>query len=424
MSSQSAYIEQCFDAYSQLVIGIYLIDLNDGAILMANQAGLDQLKMTLPEIRQQTVFNLRQDITDLAHWREIIQAIRAESPYTSLCQHVRGDGSGFPGEVVSHLVKWGDSEYLLSEVSDISRRQQQEDDLRQREPLLSFALNEATDGMWDWNLETDEVFFSPRLKQMLEYGPYEMAPVLESWKGKLHPEDLDHVMHAMDQHLQGHASRYEAQYRLANRNGKYLWMEDRGMVCRTDDHGQPLRVVGMVHNINEQKELEQRLRNLATTDELTGLLNRRAGYAAFEQLLKLAVRHNNDLCIAIIDLDNFKTINDNHGHQVGDKVLKSAADTFASRVRSSDVLMRWGGEEFLLVMPQTRPEDAFHVCEDLRHQLAEQILRSSRGDIQCTISIGMQHLTQQNNSIKKLVKDADAALYRAKSLGKNRIITA
>ena len=424
MSSQSAYIEQCFDAYSQLVMAVYLIDPNDGAILMANQSGLEQLKMSLSEVRRQTVFSLQQDVADLSHWRKIVEAIRAESPYTFIGQHVRSDGSGFPVEVVSRLVEWGGCEYLLSEVSDISRRQQQEDDLRQREPLLSFALNEATDGMWDWNLETDEVFFSPRLKQMLGYGPYEMAPVLESWKGKLHPEDVEQVMHAMEQHLQGQTSRYEAQYRLANRNGKYLWMEDRGMVCRTDDQGQPLRVVGMVHNINEQKELEQRLRNLATTDELTGLLNRRAGYAAFEQLLKLAVRHNNDLCIAIMDLDNFKAINDNHGHQVGDKVLKSAANTFASRVRSSDVLMRWGGEEFLLVMPQTRPEDAFHVCEDLRQQLAEKTLRTSTGDVQCTVSIGMRHLTEHNDSIKKLVKDADAALYRAKSLGKNRTITA
>lgn len=420
-----------FQAYDLLSDALYLINVADAAILFSNRAGLDDLQMTMAEVQQHTVFSLQRDVQDLAHWQQIIEAIRSSHPFTFVGRHVRKDGSEFPVEVVSHFVELDGREYLLSEVRDQSRRQQLKEQQRQREPLLSFALNEATDGMWDWIVPSGEVFFSPQLKRMLGYGPYEMPPVVETWKNNIHPDDLADVMQRMEDHLQGKTTRFEAEYRLANRNGSYQWMKDRGRVCQTDDQGRALRVVGMVHNIDPQKRLEQKLRDLATYDELTGLMNRRAGYAMFKQQLKLACRQQTELTVALLDLDGFKQINDHYGHQVGDKILVRAADCFRQRLRGSDLLMRWGGEEFLIVMPHTRSEDGWSLCDRLRQQLQQQPLAHAGQALYVSVSIGVTTLDHNeaavsqgttNHIIKKLVREADSALYQAKAGGKNRTV--
>lgn len=415
-------IARHFAAYDELSDAVYLIDLADAAVLRGNRAGLAQLEMNPSELAQHTVFSLQRDVLDLQHWHKIVDAIRVDSPFVFLGRHVRNDDSEFPVEVISHIVCWQGQEYLLSQVRDISRRQNMEDELHGRGPLLSFALNEACDGMWDWTIPTGEVFFSPQLKRMLGYGPYEMPPVFDTWKNNIHPDDLEHVMQAMNLHIEGKSVRYEAEYRLANRNGSYLWMQDRGCICQSDDQSKPLRVVGMVHNIDAQKKLEQRLRDLATKDELTGLLNRRAGYNAFEQTLRISERHHNSLCIALLDLDRFKMINDQYGHQSGDKALKMVSRIFSQRVRSTDILMRWGGEEFLLVMPHTALKAAINVCEELRLQLQKSALEVPGGELKMTMSCGVTELSGHNNTIEKLVREADTALYRAKSLGRNRTV--
>ena len=425
VSDPLLYPDVCrnFEAFDALPEAVYLIDVANASILRANQTACDELQMTLAEVCQHTVFSLQRDVLDLSHWQKIIAAIRQDSPFVFVGRHVRKDGSEFAVEVMSRFVCWQGVEYLLSIERDLSRRQAVEDELREREALLAYALNEATDGMWDWNIASGDVFFSPQLKRILGYGPYEMPPVVDTWKNNIHPDDVEIVMTAMNSHLEGRTTRYEAEYRLANRSGQYIWVKDRGRVCQSDGQGQPVRVVGMVHNIDVHKQLEQRLRDLATIDELTELMNRRAGYSAFEQVLKLASRHKAPFCVALMDLDFFKQVNDRYGHQVGDKVLKMAADCFYQRVRSSDVLMRWGGEEFLLVMPHTELEDARTLCEALRQQLAQSLVVHNGEDISVTVSIGVTTLTAHNDSIKKLVKEADTALYRAKSLGKDRVVS-
>jgi PAS domain S-box-containing protein len=139
-------------------------------------------------------------------------------------------------------------------------------DILDRQAHVLFALNEASDGLWDWKLTTNEVFFSPQLKRMLGYGPHEMSPTLESWSANVHAEDKERVFMVLDQHLQGLRERYEAQYRLKNRNGHYIWVNDRGRVCERDATGKPTRVVGMVNNITDQKTLEAHLMRQASHD--------------------------------------------------------------------------------------------------------------------------------------------------------------
>ncbi len=396
-------------AFDQLKEAIYIVNPQTAEIVAVNDEACRQQKLSRERLVQRTVFDQQRDIRDSAHWQLVVQAIRS-------------DGSEFPVEVSSHVVVWDGTEYLLSSVRDITQRKAIEKTLHDLEPIMQFVLNEASDGIWDWDLATNDVFYAPQLKRMLGYGPYEVQHTLFTWQDSLHPEDAERILVATEEYVSGKQDIYDIEYRLRTRNGDYIWVHDRGYVCARDDNGRALRVVGMVHNIDEYKKLEVRLRELATIDELTGLLNRRAGYAVFEQQLQLAIRQRTVLTIALLDLDTFKNINDQFGHQVGDRALRLASDTFRSRLRASDTLMRWGGEEFLLLMPDTSLAAGLSVCEELRQQLENASLKASGRRIPLTVSAGLAACPEHGKSIKNLVQSADKALYRAKSLGRNRII--
>jgi diguanylate cyclase (GGDEF)-like protein/PAS domain S-box-containing protein len=409
-------------AFDQLKEAIYIVNPQTAEIVAVNDEACRQQKLSRERLVQRTVFDQQRDIRDSAHWQLVVQAIRSDPDYVFSGRHIRSDGSEFPVEVSSHVVVWDGTEYLLSSVRDITQRKAIEKTLHDLEPIMQFVLNEASDGIWDWDLATNDVFYAPQLKRMLGYGPYEVQHTLFTWKDSLHPEDAEHILAETEEYVSGKQDIYDIEYRLRTRNGDYIWVHDRGYVCARDDNGRALRVVGMVHNIDEYKKLEVRLRELATIDELTGLLNRRAGYAVFEQQLQLAIRQRTVLTIALLDLDTFKNINDQFGHQVGDRALRLASDTFRSRLRASDTLMRWGGEEFLLLMPDTSLAAGLSVCEELRQQLENASLKASGRRIPLTVSAGLAACPEHGKSIKNLVQNADKALYRAKSLGRNRII--
>lgn len=414
-----------FAAYNHLVDAIYLIDTRTAQIILANRAGLQQVQIgSMAELRRTSVFDLQSDVLDLAHWQKIVEVVRQSPPYVFLGRHLRKDGSEFAVEVVSQIVNWADREYVLSEVRDLSQRKVLEDNMHRREPLLSYVLNEASDGLWDWNVATGEMFFSPQLARMLGYGPFEMEPTIDTWGKSVHSDDMESVQMALDHHFQGKASRYEAEYRLANRNGDYLWVQDKGRVCQTDTDGQPLRVIGVVHNIDKQKQMEQRLRELATHDELTGLMNRRAGYDAFKLTLDLCSRHGHPLSVALFDLDHFKQINDQLGHFSGDRVLAVVGELLSQCVRASDVLMRWGGEEFLLVMPHTPADAAFKLCEKLLNVIREEPVQLPDKRITVTMSGGVANFPEHGVNMEQLVQSADVAMYEAKTRGRKCVVQA
>ncbi|UXD88103.1 sensor domain-containing diguanylate cyclase [Thalassolituus hydrocarboniclasticus] len=409
-------------AFDQLKEAIYIVNPQTAEIVAVNDEAGRQQKLSREQLVQRTVFDQQRDIRDLAHWQLVVQAIRSDPDYVFSGRHIRADGSEFPVEVSSHVVVWDGTEYLLSSVRDITQRKAIEKTLHDLEPIMQFVLNEASDGIWDWDLTTNDVFYAPQLKRMLGYGPYEVQHTLFTWQDSLHPEDAERILVATEEYVSGKQDLYDIEYRLRTRNGDYIWVHDRGYVCARDANGRALRIVGMVHNIDEYKKLEARLRELATIDELTGLLNRRAGYAVFEQQLQLAIRQRTVFTIALLDLDTFKNINDQFGHQVGDRALRLASDTFRARLRASDTLMRWGGEEFLLLMPDTGISAGLSVCEELRQQLENASLKVSGRRIPLTVSAGLASCPENGKSIKNLVQSADKALYRAKSLGRNRIV--
>lgn len=245
-----------------------------------------------------------------------------------------------------------------------------------------------------------------------------MAPVLETWSKNVHPDDAPRVMAVLKEHMEGKRSSYMAEYRLRNRNGHYLWVHDRGRVCEYDTSGQPARVVGMVQDISDRKQMELQLQELASYDPLTGLANRRQGTTFLEAQVELSQRLGLPLGLAFIDIDHFKQINDLFGHMVGDQILRHIGRLIKEAVRASDLVCRWGGEEFILIAPNTPLSQMAGVAEKLRSTVAD-----NQGNLNpaVTISIGVAATWGQSTDLNSLLNYADQALYRAKEGGRNRV---
>jgi diguanylate cyclase (GGDEF)-like protein len=184
--------------------------------------------------------------------------------------------------------------------------------------------------------------------------------------------------------------------------------------------GAPAILVAL-NDISQRKEMEAELFSQATTDELTGISNRRHFFMQAERELGRAQRFGRPLSAMMLDLDHFKKINDTHGHAVGDGVLQTFVKRALESLRQSDVIGRLGGEEFAVIMPETAHAAAEAAAERLRAHVAEKPLIADREAVQATVSVGVATFHTQDTSIDKLLHRADQALYRAKNNGRNRV---
>jgi diguanylate cyclase (GGDEF)-like protein len=174
--------------------------------------------------------------------------------------------------------------------------------------------------------------------------------------------------------------------------------------------------------VNELQYMEAEFRRQANTDLLTGVYNRRMLYTLAEPSLELARRHNLPLAVGMIDLDNFKHVNDKYGHAVGDQVLKALCSSVQKQIRGADIFGRFGGEEFLIVLPETSVDGAVFLVERIRKSIEEHPFVINDLPVSLTISVGVAGFVQgKDQIIDNLIDRADQALYQAKNDGKNRV---
>lgn len=401
---------------------LYLLDPDTSRIVWCNRLAHASLGYTAEEILGHSVLSLQKDVTGLPAWELIAAQIRQADPYVFVGRHRHKSGHEVSVEVYTRTIALNGKDYFLSVARDITGRLMLQGDMASRDVHVQFALNEASDGLWDWNVSTGEVFFSPQLKRLLGYGPHEMVPTLATWSENLHPEDAPRVNQALDHHMKGLRDRYESEYRLRNRNGHFIWVHDRGRICERNARGQPIRVVGMVRDISDQKSLEARLLQQATRDALTGLHNRRESEEALARLNTSCQHLGQTLGVALMDLDHFKQVNDVYGHLVGDRVLTRVAHCMVGLLRSSDAVFRWGGEEFLILCPGAAETDMIRLTEGLRESIMALDWPSIPGLAGVTASFGVTTTPESGTTTQALLLAADAALYRAKAEGRNRVV--
>ena len=167
--------------------------------------------------------------------------------------------------------------------------------------------------------------------------------------------------------------------------------------------------------------MEKQLHHLATTDPLTGVLNRRHFFELAEQEFDRSQRYNRKISIILFDIDHFKEINDTFGHVAGDQLLQTIADRFIKNLRQMDIFGRYGGDEFVILLPETDIEQARQAAERLHQAVTLEPIETSRGTIPIQISIGVASLINSDD-MEKLLIQTDQALYKAKETGRNRVV--
>lgn len=296
---------------------------------------------------------------------------------------------------------------------------------QQQDAKLEFGWS-GNLGHWYWDVPTNTVTFNPLKVTTLGYTLEEIpSPIgYDFFTSKLHPDDYDMVMENMKEHLRGDRHVYEVEYRIRCKDGSYKWFYDRGTITKRGQKGKPLMLSGIVFDISDRKNrelaLEQQKRDFqqqATIDELTRALNYRGIISEIKRLMSRPNKESENLSLLMLDIDNFKSVNDRYGHIIGDDILRDLAKILHANLRDSDILGRYGGEEFLIAFPNTDIELAREIADRLRHTISQHRFIK---EIQITVSGGVYEL--KGASVLDLIRQADINLYQAKRLGKNRIV--
>jgi diguanylate cyclase (GGDEF)-like protein/PAS domain S-box-containing protein len=217
------------------------------------------------------------------------------------------------------------------------------------------------------------------------------------------------------------------QTRIVMRNYKRdgtMFYNELSVAPMTDETGRITHYFGVLRDISEQIAIEEQLRELASTDPLTGLLNRRRFEGLVNQEILRSHRYSRPMVALMLDLDLFKRINDAHGHACGDAVLVNFAATIARGLRVHDVCARIGGEEFAAMLPETPIAAGLEVAERLRRSVEAMRTPWVGHEIAVTTSIGITQLTDWDQGYGMLIERADAALYASKQRGRNRVTVA
>jgi diguanylate cyclase (GGDEF)-like protein/PAS domain S-box-containing protein len=329
---------------------------------------------------------------------------------------------------------------VLGMARDIQDRRNAENLLRDATEQLELALMGAELGCWDHDLRIEKGYFlDERSCTMLGRDPAERHHG-RAWGHLIHPDDLPGTLEAMRAHLNDSVPAYEAEYRARHTDGHWVWMSNRGKVVQRDPAGKPLRMVGTLMNVSKRKQAEADLlatqaqlqasltaiEHLAFHDALTGLPNRRMLNDRLATALLASQRNQTHGALLFLDLDKFKYLNDNHGHDIGDRMLQEVALRLQQCVRAVDTVARLGGDEFIVLIQglSTNPQDAKQhaatvgnkILNSLNEPYALQGLAHS-----ITPSIGATLFLGLGVDGTELLQQADRAMYEAKSEGRNTL---
>jgi diguanylate cyclase (GGDEF)-like protein/PAS domain S-box-containing protein len=400
----------------QAAENIFLVDVETKRILEANAALHRSLGYALEELKDMTLYDI------VAHDQQSvdrnIRHILAEGRHLiGERRYRRKDGSFVDVEVSASAISYGGGEAMCIVAHDITERKKAEEALRGSEASLAEAQRMAHLGSWEWDVRTGEVWWSDEVFRIHGFEPHAFVPTFEKLLDVVHPEDRKMLSQAVEAALHEDQP-YDFEHRIVRPDGEVRVLHRKAEVMR-DEGGEPLRMVGAVHDVTERKALEEQLQHQALHDPLTSLPNRTLFTDRLRQALARAKRRGSEVAVLFMDLDNFKVINDSLGHKMGDRLLIAVSKRVKAVLRPEDTVARLGGDEFIFLLEDTDMKRAIRVAERVSERLREPFSLGRRR-LFISVSIGIASGNVKGKYAADLLRNADLAMYRAKYSGKAR----
>jgi diguanylate cyclase (GGDEF)-like protein/PAS domain S-box-containing protein len=324
------------------------------------------------------------------------------------------------------LTKAGELDGVVVSFTEVTALKQTERQLQASEERYRLVLKGSNDAHWDWDLRKDAIYYSPRWWQMIGREADVQSTDPQQWLALVHPEDSERVKAALNEALADRdRDACEIEYRCQHGAGRHVDVLSRAFILR-NEQGQAIRVSGTNFDLSDRKRAEAEIHRLAFNDTLTGLSNRRRLLVRVQDALTTCGRSASHGALLFIDLDRFKELNDTRGHDCGDRVLQQVATRLRACTRPSDTVARLGGDEFVVLLEHLSPDsraaatDAQRVGQKILRALQEVFVVETR-TYHGAASIGITLLGPDTAGVEDLMKQADLAMYRAKSLGGGRL---
>lgn len=337
----------------------------------------------------------------------------------------RKNGKPIFGMLSSKTFDLNGETHILSAIHDITNRKKMEEKLRENQDKFRFLTDNSADVIWHINTGYRVDYISAADETLRGYRKEEVIgqPIWNFFK----PEGIKLVREKMEHYRQKeqvgnnmNIDRFEIQQRC--KDGNWVWTE----VCagpHYNNDGDLIGYHGINRDITDRKRIFDELYHQATTDDLTRVPNRRHFMYLAEKEMKSAKRYHRPISIIVVDFDNLKKINDTYGHLAGDRALSVFSKIVQQIIREVDILGRFGGDEFLILLPETDGDQAYHVMERINQVLASSPIFYQDETFSLSVSSGIASIENWTDSLEDLLNRADEALYEAKELGGKRIST-
>lgn len=294
-------------------------------------------------------------------------------------------------------------------------QQELAESVRSSEARFAQLARAMNDGLWEWDLLSGEVEFSPRCLEILGIEPGQMwFENVALWRAGIHPDDIDPILELARTAVDAPPDMREFEYRHRMPDGRHRWLLARVVPTLATDGTRNERLVGTLADIDHRKQLEEQLRQNALFDAATGMPNRRQ----FLDRLQRAVDRWRDaqipFAVLFLDLDRFKVVNDSLGHHVGDLLLKAVGDRIHSQLRGNDIAARFGGDEFAVLLQGIDPADVPAVARRIQDSMAEPLVIEGHA-LWVGASVGIASSSADYATPEDVLRDADTAMYHAKA---------
>ena len=409
--------------FENAVEGIYQSRL-DGGFVRVNPAMAQIFGFaSAPEFAQLSPGEAHQFYVEPDRWREFRALVAERGAITGFESQVRRrDGTVIWISENARAIR--DDQKALQgfegTVVEVTARKQAEEALRKSEERYALAALGANDALWDWDVPADRFYVSDRWAEMIGFQPSELGPRPADWMTRVHPDDRRRLLLQISEHFKGAVSHLEIEYRLQHRSGAFRWMLMRGVSVRGPGaKGEVVRVAGSQSDITARRAAEDKLRHDALHDALTGLPNRALFMDRLGQALaRLRGRRGAGFSVLFIDLDRFKVVNDSLGHLAGDELLIATGKRLLRCVRPEDTVARLGGDEFTVLLEDVLDAaEAGRAAERIQRELSLPLVISGQ-EVVSTPSIGIAHGSADYRTAEEILRDADLAMYGAKSRGR------